>query len=200
MTSRMAARAEEWRPVLGWADYEASSVGRIRRKAGSYHCPRGRVLKAFANKKGYGMVRLCQIGRRDWTVSVHRLVAEAWYGPRPDGLTINHRDGDKRNNTPANLEYATNAENMAHAARYGLRPVGGLVRNGKRQFTDVQVLEIRERWALGDGASAIARSLGLPRPTVDAITACRNWKHGPFPTGRREARGARAALRGEHVA
>lgn len=60
---------------------------------------------------------------------LHQLVAEAVYGPKPEGMTVNHKDGNKLNNHPSNLEYATHAENIEHATRLGLMPSG--IRSGK---------------------------------------------------------------------
>lgn len=35
----------------------------------------------------------------------HQLVAEATYGPCPDGHVVHHKDGNRLNNLPSNLEY-----------------------------------------------------------------------------------------------
>lgn len=52
--------------------------------------------------------------------TVHSLVCEAVYGPRPEGYEINHKDGIKTNNHPSNLEYCTGEENRTHAVALGL--------------------------------------------------------------------------------
>lgn len=55
---------------------------------------------------------------------VHRLVALTFI-PNPDGLPeVNHRDGDKRNNAVANLEWMTHADNGRHASHLGLLATG----------------------------------------------------------------------------
>lgn len=46
---------------------------------------------------------------------MHHLVMEAFVGGRPAGMVVNHMDGDKQNNSLANLEYITPTENSNHA-------------------------------------------------------------------------------------
>lgn len=54
------------------------------------------------------------------TYRVHRLIATAFI-PNPDGKPqVNHKDGNKRNNSVENLEWVTVSENTARAWRNGL--------------------------------------------------------------------------------
>ncbi len=46
---------------------------------------------------------------------VHVLMMKVFIGPRPDGMVINHIDGDKHNNRLDNLEYCTQKENEHHS-------------------------------------------------------------------------------------
>lgn len=46
---------------------------------------------------------------------VHRLVYETFIGAVPDGLEINHKDGNKLNNALDNLEAITHQENIKHS-------------------------------------------------------------------------------------
>lgn len=102
---------EEWRPAPGHPDYDVSSLGRVRsRKRG-----RVRIMRPFTDKLGY--VRLQMDGEK---VSVHRAVAEAWHGPCPEGLEVDHINDISTDNRPENLQYITRAENVAkRAARLG---------------------------------------------------------------------------------
>lgn len=51
---------------------------------------------------------------------VHRLVFLAWSGPIPEGMQVDHIDGDKLNNSIENLELVSPSENTKRAVANGL--------------------------------------------------------------------------------
>ena len=55
------------------------------------------------------------------TMYVHRLVAEAFIPNPKIKPTINHKNGNKKDNMASNLEWATHSENIYHALDTGLR-------------------------------------------------------------------------------
>lgn len=68
------------------------------------------------DKDGYLRVNL-RMGKKQKTVYVHRLVAEAFI-PNPEGKeTVNHLDECKTNNHVDNLEWATRTENVNYGTR-----------------------------------------------------------------------------------
>lgn len=117
---------EIWKPVgsLGGA-LEVSNLGRVRRIARPLVYKDGRsgmlkpgILNGAVMKVGYRMV---SVG--DEKYLVHRLVAEAFHGAPQAGMvykTVNHKNGDKLDNRPENLEWASHRENTAHARDTGL--------------------------------------------------------------------------------
>jgi hypothetical protein len=114
---------EIWKPCPMYEDrYEVSNLGRIRaatwaRIGGSKP---GRILYEAKDDRGYSQVYLYR-NYRQHTVKVHRLVAVAFLGERLDGMTVNHIDGNKQNNSVSNLEYVSNLENCRHEYRSGRR-------------------------------------------------------------------------------
>lgn len=100
---------EEWRQIEGYnGKYLVSNMGRVK----SLKHADARLLTAFANNKGYYRVCLCKDGvSRHFLVS--RLVAAA-FCPNDDPqnkTTIDHIDGDKANNTAANLRWMSQQDN-----------------------------------------------------------------------------------------
>ena len=111
----------QWRAVPGWQGYyEVSDDGLVR----SVKRPRalGAPLKPAIDKDGYGRVTLSAgMGRRQ-QVSVHRVVALAFIGPRPEGQVVRHLNGDNTDNRAANLAYGTVKDNEADKIRHGRKP------------------------------------------------------------------------------
>src|SRR3990167_8955732 len=116
----------EWRPIPEWESlYEVSDTGLIRRIPGSLtHGGLVRdVLAAPVGKLGYRLVTLSSPGRslRNW--AMHRFVALAFIGPRDPDMEVNHKNGDKLDNSVANLEYVPHRRNCQHAYELGLNPI-----------------------------------------------------------------------------
>lgn len=99
--------------------YEASSCGRIRHTITNY-LKIQKAPTALYERVSYSMKHPTKQAFR----TVHDLVCSAFHGERPTGYHCNHKDGDKLNNHPGNLEWVTPSENTYHAVRLGLKPVG----------------------------------------------------------------------------
>lgn len=81
-----------------------------------------KILKTMINKYGYHVVNL-HINGKQKQFRVNRLVAEAFL-KNPDHSThtqVNHKNGDKNDNSVKNLEWCTPKFNTNHAIYTGLR-------------------------------------------------------------------------------
>lgn len=109
---------ETWRPVVGYEGlYEVSDIGRVA-SLPKWHFRDRRILKSWHDEDGYPSVNLCASGSRR-RYAMHVLVAEAFVGPRPDGLMVRHLDGKPTNNQPANLQWGTAKENVQDMLAHG---------------------------------------------------------------------------------
>lgn len=193
---------EDWRLVLG-GFYQVSSIGGIRRARRGTGTSPGKILRTHVNRHtGYVSVTI-SLGGQTKTLSVHRLVSEAFIGP-PNGLWVNHIDGDKTNNCLSNLEYCTPSENNRHALMLGLRkpkarntpvpksprkPQYGdhhwskknpeLIafgdRSGKNKVSSAQVAEMREYHSHGWKQCDLALKYGLSRTQICRIIRGKRW-------------------------
>ena len=104
---------ETWKAIAGYEGiYEVSDLGRVR----SLKYGKEKILKPGKNQGGYLHVVLCKDGQSK-TITVHRLVADAFV-PNPNNLeTINHKDEVKTNNTVTNLEWMSQKDNLNYGTR-----------------------------------------------------------------------------------
>lgn len=182
---------EIWKPYQD-TEYEVSNLGRVRRFS---------RIKAFTpDKDGYFKVGLSIRGK--WhCVFVHKMVTEAFFGWRPDGCVVNHKDGIKQNNNITNLEYTTPEGNLKHAMRLGLLPTGhrnGVythpekLRRGKHhhwsinprrgenapasKLNESDIKEIRSLHTLGVPKNTLSSLYGVKRRNVSEIVNFNTWR------------------------
>ncbi|MEG2018479.1 MAG: HNH endonuclease, partial [Clostridium sp.] len=84
-----------------------------------YSLKTNKPLKPYKENNGYLRVGLWD-GSCYKRFSVHRLVYENFIGKIDEGKQINHKDGNKENNSIENLEEVSCSENNLHAHRTGL--------------------------------------------------------------------------------
>lgn len=122
---------EEWKPIPGYYGfYEASNLGRIRSVDGKptvnpkmlNYIWKSKVLKQktikHKNRVDYRITLWKNGVRQDALVS--RLIAMAWIGMPGGNMTVNHINGDSKDNRAVNLEWVSLAENIRHGFSTGL--------------------------------------------------------------------------------
>jgi len=159
---------EEWRPTREVEGYEVSNLGRVR------HAEKGTIKGAPVARNGYRVVNLWR-HNKGRVCYVHSLVAEAFIGTRPPQMSVNHIDGDRLNNLPANLEYMTLADNSRDQAANGRAAKGE--RNGHAKLTADQVREIKRRAANGARTCDLAIEFGVGSPIISQIKSGTRWGH-----------------------
>lgn len=110
---------EIWKDIKDYEGlYQVSNLGNVKRKKDNY------VFKKSKNSSGYRVVTLTK-NKIEKSVSVHRLVANAFIPNPKNKSQINHIDGNKMNNIIDNLEWCTASENMEHAYKNNLEILKG---------------------------------------------------------------------------
>jgi hypothetical protein len=136
----------------------------------------GHVLAGTKDAYGYVRVKLCAAPGKHYTKKAHHVVAEAFIGPRPDGLEVNHINGVRDDNRPENLEYVTHLANVhdAVAKRNSYSKPGE--RNPRAKLTWAQVNDIRARLASGERQCDLARAYQVDKTTMSSLARGETWR------------------------
>lgn len=168
---------ETWKDIPGYSGiYQASNLGNIRSApnkvtSNAKYAKRiwkTRVLKPKTQKKG---------GRGDFRVSlwkdgkkkdylVARLVAMTWCDGYCPDMTVNHIDGNFKNNAASNLEWVTLVDNIKHGILTGLY---------KNMQKPVKLISDDENETLFPSMAAASRFIGR-NPTYVSNSLARGKK------------------------
>lgn len=160
---------EHWNSCIEDARYEVSNQGRVRRKANR------RIRKPSNAGKGYCSII---VYTPDGYVGyyIHRLVANAFLGPAPEGQEVSHKNGNRKDNRLDNLIYESHKDNMsrrqAHATSYHGE------RNPAAKLTQAQVSSMRYDRKKGGKLLELATKYGVSFQQVSRICLEDNWKGG----------------------
>lgn len=89
------------------------SLRRFRKNGATGYFQEGKELKKTDRGNGYLCVNLSKDGKTR-IHSIHRLVAETFLEKIEGKTQVNHKDGNKYNNSVHNLEWCTCKENINH--------------------------------------------------------------------------------------
>jgi hypothetical protein len=106
------------RPCVGFPGYRVDADGVVTSTLTWRGDAGPRVMAPRVSSTGYLCVRLRRDGRQV-QVPVHKLVLEAFVGPRPEGMVTRHLNGDPLDARLSNLKYGTHQENALDVIAHG---------------------------------------------------------------------------------
>lgn len=159
-----------WKPIPNHPLYEVSTNGEIRSWNKNGHGVRQSpvILACIPNPKGYRTVTL-----QGKSYTVHKIVAEAFLGACPSGMTVNHKNGIKHDNRVENLEYCTSQNNTLHSRRV----LGKVTREShpSAKLSERDVMNIKNQ--IGTvSLSELARRYGVTTSAIWAIKMGKSWQ------------------------
>ena len=173
---------ETWKIIPSYPYYSASSLGRIKRNAGTPRCSKDRVLKQRITNYGYLIVSPLRPNTKQRPITVHRLVLEAFCGEIPaDKEQGNHLNGIKTDNRIENLEYVSRGENIKHSYDTKLHGHYKGENASASKLTDKAVIDILNRIANREYRKDIATLYGISTKTIADIVCGDHWTHIPRP-------------------
>lgn len=106
---------EAWRLIEGYPKYAVSDMGRIANvETRTLMTPQKQGRPEYPQ---YAVIIRNDDGKKNFLV--HRLVLEAFVGPRPEGMFGCHNNGDPSDNRLENLRWDTPKNNSADMIRHG---------------------------------------------------------------------------------
>ena len=143
----------------------------------------GKLVRAeHRTPQGYLQIRKMVNGKRYHT-GAHRIVWEYFNGRIPDGCIVNHKNGQKDDNRPWNLELSTASKNISHAHKHGLLDQSGQ-KNPAAKLTDKQVAEIRLAYSMGGYTQEqLAKKYGVSYQCISKIVRGDRRSRQPGQTG-----------------
>ena len=110
-----------FKDVVGWEGfYQVDEAGTIRSTPRNGNGFKAHVMSQSTDSDGYKVIK-ARNKDKVRTLKVHRCVAQAFIANPENKPQVNHKDGNKANNTVTNLEWTTCSENIRHAKNLGLQ-------------------------------------------------------------------------------
>lgn len=178
---------DKWIDINGYeGSYQVSNNGGVRslprfvKHGNKKILIKGKILTQQITYKGYLRVTVGS-GKRKRTFQVHKLVANAFIPNIENKPQVNHKDGNKQNNSVRNLEWVTSTENMRHAKEHSLRPDFSTFDWGSPKVRvskcDVKTGEVIETYL---SVTRAAYANNLCRANIMAVLAGRRKKCGGY--------------------
>lgn len=177
---------EKWKELEGNREiYLISDQGNIRTKTrpgARGTIVQGHSLITHENSSGYLRADIHLKGEpKGKSYFVHRLVAEKFVPNYDNKPFINHKDGNKHNNSAKNLEWCTRSENEKHAWKTGLKSdiaTKGEA-HGMHKLTAADVSYIRKNHIRNGGSMKtgdFAKQFHVKPQTITDAVSKRTWK------------------------
>lgn len=184
---------EIWKPVIGYEGlYEVSNLGKFKsidRVVYQYKSrtgtgiKKGKLLKPWQSK-GYFYIKLCKPDCKEKTTLLHRVVAIAFLSNPHNLPEVNHKDGDKRNNSVSNLEWCSSQYNSKHAVENGLANPPKGENHANSVLTEKIVIQIRSIYKKNGteyrkkySYRKIGKMFNISPVTVGWVINRKTWNH-----------------------
>ena len=157
-----------WEPILDYPNYAVSNKGDV------WSFRSNRWLKGYVRNNRRSVYLYNDEGQRAWFVS--RLVARAFVpGETPERWSVNHIDGNPRNDVAENLEWCSLSDQHRHLRRNSLHRRGESHASSRLSDDDVRaiVLECTQ----GKPQAEVAAKYGICQSQVSSIVLGKVWSH-----------------------
>lgn len=153
-----------------FVNYKATSDGQLIDLDGN------KVSQYLSCKGRYYQARV-KISGRFYMRYVHVMIADAFLGPRKQGMQVRHLDGNSLNNNSKNLAYGTIFQNADDRRLHGRYPSGQDHPNAV--LTNQKVIEIISLRKEKVKVRVIAEMMGVSIPCIEQIIYNKTYLNVP---------------------
>lgn len=154
-------------PLKAYEDrYEVSSSGIIR------NLKTKRPIKQHIDKDGY-LIIFPFDGSKTTTLGVHRAIALSFIENIDNKPTVNHIDGNKRNNSLGNLEWATYKEQANHS----ICKLENSIREKGHTYKEIDITKVVFLLEQKVSQDKIAKELNISQSTISRIKNNTRFKY-----------------------
>lgn len=176
----MTTQEEVWYPVPGYEGlYDVSNMGRVRsnsrpsRNWRAEWMTKPRIKKFTIASHGYLVARFTNQAGESKNIYLHSIMCTVFNGVQPEeDSTVNHKNGQKRDNRPENLEWVSQEDNTEHALEAGLAK-----RGSKHHFSKLTEENVRSILSDKRGCVKLGREYGVTPSAIKYIRQGKCWRH-----------------------
>ena len=177
-----------YKDIPDWPNYRAGSDGtiwscKVRGGKGKIGTTWRQMKphKKFRDTCCYYAIILCN-NKKSQLIYVHKLILEAFIGPRPEGMECCHNDGNGLNNNLSNIRWDTKKGNCLDRIKHGTQVRG--VQCHFSKLDDNKIREIRLLYSMGSYSYVqLAKQYGVVDDSISNIIKGLTWRHvGELPS------------------
>lgn len=159
-----------WKDFIYSDIYEVSNTGLIKNKS------TGKCLKPYLKKSGYVAVYPF-FNKKQKEFLLHRLVALHFINNSQNKPQINHKNGNKQDNSILNLEWVTAKENVQHSYSSGLKFGRKGVKHHNSKLSETDILEIKKLLTAKVPQFLIGEMFDVKQQQISKINTKKRWGH-----------------------
>lgn len=162
---------EQWKPVVGFPNYEVSDHGRVRRAVAGAGSRIGKILKLKRDRRWNYYLACLSVSPIVRELQVHQMVMHAFVGPQSKGIEVRHLNGVATDNRLTNLAYGTKSDNMRDAIRHGTFPL--LEDRPGAKLTRAQAVEI---YTSTESTTTLSKRYGVVGGVIRQVKLGETWR------------------------
>lgn len=136
-------------------------------------------LKAAPCRNSYYRVAVRSPTRKKVCIPLAHAVLSAFGNPRPLGMEVFYRNGDKSDCSFSNLAWAPRGTYKAGRPFKNARRVRPGNRNVRTVLNERKVAWLREQYRAGESVASLAQELGMSEPGIRGAITGKSWPHVP---------------------